>query len=124
GDHDDLAVVALLEVLAFLFSSRRRHTRCYRDWSSDVCSSDLLSASSDRLNMKLELGAELAESERRRLASYEADRIFELVRGAARSEERRVGEGGGCGGWGDQRHGERAALGGGAARVARRSRHG
>src|SRR5207245_5413197 len=24
------------------FSSRRRHTRCYRDWSSDVCSSDLV----------------------------------------------------------------------------------
>src|SRR6266542_4812283 len=27
--------------LSFFFSSRRRHTRCYRDWSSDVCSSDL-----------------------------------------------------------------------------------
>src|SRR5207245_4771065 len=27
--------------LIFFFSSRRRHTRCYRDWSSDVCSSDL-----------------------------------------------------------------------------------
>src|SRR2546429_6903609 len=30
--------------MAFLlcfFSSRRRHTRCSRDWSSDVCSSDL-----------------------------------------------------------------------------------
>src|SRR5207245_5651190 len=26
---------------SFFFSSRRRHTRCYRDWSSDVCSSDL-----------------------------------------------------------------------------------
>src|SRR5207245_6075905 len=26
------------------FSSRRRHTRCYRDWSSDVCSSDLAPA--------------------------------------------------------------------------------
>src|SRR5207245_8683079 len=26
---------------AFFLSSRRRHTRCYRDWSSDVCSSDL-----------------------------------------------------------------------------------
>src|SRR5215813_15222244 len=26
----------------FFFSSRRRHTRCGRDWSSDVCSSDLL----------------------------------------------------------------------------------
>src|SRR6266542_573130 len=24
----------------YFFSSRRRHTRCYRDWSSDVCSSD------------------------------------------------------------------------------------
>src|SRR2546429_4606971 len=28
----------------FFFSSRRRHTRCSRDWSSDVCSSDLLSS--------------------------------------------------------------------------------
>src|SRR5882724_13006370 len=25
----------------FFFSSRRRHTRCLSDWSSDVCSSDL-----------------------------------------------------------------------------------
>src|SRR3712207_7784125 len=25
----------------FVFSSRRRHTRYWRDWSSDVCSSDL-----------------------------------------------------------------------------------
>src|SRR5205809_6525656 len=25
----------------FFFTSRRRHTRCSRDWSSDVCSSDL-----------------------------------------------------------------------------------
>src|SRR2546422_7504988 len=29
-------------VCVFFFSSRRRHTRCSRDWSSDVCSSDLL----------------------------------------------------------------------------------
>src|SRR2546429_9924275 len=27
--------------ICFFFSSRRRHTRCSRDWSSDVCSSDL-----------------------------------------------------------------------------------
>src|SRR3712207_9238506 len=26
--------------MSFLFSSRRRHTRYWRDWSSDVCSSD------------------------------------------------------------------------------------
>src|SRR5690606_24693020 len=29
-------------VLSFCFSSRSRHTRFSRDWSSDVCSSDLL----------------------------------------------------------------------------------
>src|SRR5687768_18269078 len=29
----------------FFFSSRRRHTRCSRDWSSDVCSSDLAAES-------------------------------------------------------------------------------
>src|SRR3712207_8935480 len=28
----------------FFFSSRRRHTRYWRDWSSDVCSSDLVAA--------------------------------------------------------------------------------
>src|SRR5262245_63533472 len=28
-------------VFYFFFSSRRRHTRCLSDWSSDVCSSDL-----------------------------------------------------------------------------------
>src|SRR5215203_7137641 len=29
------------QALLFFFSSRRRHTRYWRDWSSDVCSSDL-----------------------------------------------------------------------------------
>src|SRR2546429_5412012 len=32
---------AYYSALLFFFSSRRRHTRCSRDWSSDVCSSDL-----------------------------------------------------------------------------------
>src|SRR3712207_5452359 len=31
----------------FFFSSRRRHTRYWRDWSSDVCSSDLAGAGVD-----------------------------------------------------------------------------
>src|SRR5690606_39481963 len=31
----------------FFFSSRRRHTRFSRDWSSDVCSSDLAQAVKD-----------------------------------------------------------------------------
>src|SRR6266542_4393179 len=36
-----LMVAGSLAVMLFFFSSRRRHTICYRDWSSDVCSSDL-----------------------------------------------------------------------------------
>src|SRR5207249_7861600 len=34
-------LVGGFNVLVFFFSSRRRHTRSKRDWSSDVCSSDL-----------------------------------------------------------------------------------
>src|SRR2546429_5314830 len=34
----------------FFFSSRRRHTRCSRDWSSDVCSSDLSQRFWDAMN--------------------------------------------------------------------------
>src|SRR6266581_5680576 len=33
---------AACDMLIFFFSSRRRHTRWTGDWSSDVCSSDLL----------------------------------------------------------------------------------
>src|SRR5256885_8980369 len=33
-----------LELLVFFFSSRRRHTRLQGDWSSDVCSSDLMTS--------------------------------------------------------------------------------
>src|SRR5699024_11815635 len=36
----DVCVTAC-SLLYFFFSSRRRHTRSKRDWSSDVCSSDL-----------------------------------------------------------------------------------
>src|SRR5256884_1209115 len=34
-------MIGLFISFFFFFSSRRRHTRCSRDWSSDVCSSDL-----------------------------------------------------------------------------------
>src|SRR3989442_15027821 len=38
----------------FFFSSRRRHTRCGRDWSSDVCSSDLVASPfDDRLEQRI-----------------------------------------------------------------------
>src|SRR3990172_13058640 len=40
----DVQVVLVCLYLFLFFSSRRRHTRCSRDWSSDVCSSDLMDA--------------------------------------------------------------------------------
>src|SRR5687768_17880092 len=36
-----VAIGTAMTAVGFFFSSRRRHTRCSRDWSSDVCSSDL-----------------------------------------------------------------------------------
>src|SRR5882757_10562505 len=46
----------VLIIDCFFFSSRRRHKRYWRDWSSDVCSSDLTGffddRSSDRLGME------------------------------------------------------------------------
>src|SRR5256884_6458468 len=43
------SVIVRMCTCVFFFSSRRRHTRCSRDWSSDVCSSDLLSRSANVL---------------------------------------------------------------------------
>src|SRR5690606_41857747 len=42
----------LLCCLFFFFSSRRRHTRFSRDWSSDVCSSDLTLHASDQFVLR------------------------------------------------------------------------
>src|SRR5690606_41990852 len=40
--HSYLYYVICIFFFFFFFSSRRRHTRFSRDWSSDVCSSDLM----------------------------------------------------------------------------------
>src|SRR5215203_505673 len=40
----------------FFFSSRRRHTRYWRDWSSDVCSSDLGKTALRQLALMLDAG--------------------------------------------------------------------
>src|SRR5436309_8986240 len=37
-----MVCIGLRYIFVFFFSSRRRHTRFSRDWSSDVCSSDLV----------------------------------------------------------------------------------
>src|SRR5207245_4036660 len=82
--HDWVSISAVLSFLItnvqggfiFFFSSRRRHTSCYRDWSSDVCSSDL--------------GDVLVRAGDRR---HEQERLRRDRGGAVpRSEERRVGK--------------------------------
>src|SRR5690606_39614735 len=42
--------------LLFFFSSRRRHTRFSRDWSSDVCSSDLATIANEAATQAVALG--------------------------------------------------------------------
>src|SRR5690554_52399 len=41
GGEGTLGTITAATLRLFFFSSRRRHTSCGRDWSSDVCSSDL-----------------------------------------------------------------------------------
>src|SRR5699024_11901627 len=41
-------IIIFCDCLYFFFSSRRRHTRSKRDWSSDVCSSDLITIAQAR----------------------------------------------------------------------------
>src|SRR2546422_168042 len=74
----------------FFFSSRRRHTRCSRDWSSDVCSSDLV--------LKRLLGpaptprSVWARSPGRLLTALLLNAGLLIVLLVIRSEERRVGK--------------------------------
>src|SRR5262245_63701995 len=75
----------------FFFSSRRRHTRCLSDWSSDVCSSDLLARRFGGENR--ERGGNwiaVAERDQQPAHAAEMDRREEIL--DVRSEERRVGK--------------------------------
>src|SRR5207249_9583018 len=95
----------------FFFSSRRRHTRSKRDWSSDVCSSDLGVEGGEAIpgDRGLERLADHAHSDEgvaevRRIEERlppRAGRAFARagLRGACRSEERRVGKEWRGGGW-------------------------
>src|SRR5438128_10259501 len=70
-------------------ASRRRHTRCYRDWSSDVCSSDLSTGGLrvEQQRVARMLGGRLDIPDRPAQAH-----ILRLQRGEDRSEEPRVGK--------------------------------
>src|SRR5690606_40105183 len=84
-----LAAGPLLLLRCFL-SSRRRHTRFSRDWSSDVCSSDLTSAPDSlaaRARSSIQPPQPLSSW---RLSTTCAPRLSNEA--FTRSEERRVGE--------------------------------
>src|SRR3712207_7799965 len=85
----------------FFFSSRRRHTRYWRDWSSDVCSSDLLKALpidvSRACNLRANRHALHIEDQLVANRGLEVARDFFVDRdrddiARFRSEERRVGK--------------------------------
>src|SRR5690554_7668866 len=78
----------------FFFSSRRRHTRCGRDWSSDVCSSDLGHLAGAQAQAEGVMALVVADVRLRYLGQF--FRPVNLAAGyqqlVGRSEERRVGK--------------------------------
>src|SRR5436305_14990766 len=68
----------------FFFSSRRRHTRCGRDWSSDVCSSDLedFTKADQRYDLIYDLVGNHTFSERRRILNQNGICVMAGVGGA------------------------------------------
>src|SRR5690606_40932353 len=96
----------------FFFSSRRRHTRFSRDWSSDVCSSDLMLGNGVPMGESLTIVSPTAGN---KVVSDVLDRARDAIinKGAQlhdhigqggvfppmRSEERRVGKEGRCRSW-------------------------
>src|SRR2546430_7369539 len=89
-----------MRYFSFFFSSRRRHTRFDCDWSSDVCSSDLIAARMGRsrqhpLRSDWEAAKDdiMREALRAKFGQHPGLRSLLLETGdCERSEERRVGK--------------------------------
>src|SRR3712207_8304654 len=87
--------------MSFFFSSRRRHTRYWRDWSSDVCSSDLVAVILETAEEMAELGIKPRRKVRFAFwggeesgllgSEYYVSRLS-MFESNERSEERRVGK--------------------------------
>src|SRR5262249_57308755 len=83
-------------VYFFFFSSRRRHTRLVSDWSSDVCSSDLLEAVVAEPAQYDRIGVEVAQchgfGNEPGFAAFRFIVPKDVRLEVPRSEERRVGK--------------------------------
>src|SRR5205814_6527992 len=87
----------VIYIIHFFFSSRRRHTRCLSDWSSDVCSSDLVTIAVELYTATASsAGLELHQIDKK---TGKRIRYLKVVPGKGevpnkdiRSEERRVGK--------------------------------
>src|SRR5687768_18510427 len=79
-------------LFVFFFSSRRRHTRCSRDWSSDVCSSDLPGKCSGGAKPATGKGLDRAHERITRSPSARRRSGGCTSGSARRSEERREGK--------------------------------
>src|SRR5690349_24102707 len=82
-------------MFCFFFSSRRRHTRFLRDWSSDVCSSDLLLLLiKDLLPWTPLIDIRPSQAWHCSSASTFSGRVLliAVIRAICRSEERRLGK--------------------------------
>ena len=76
--------------ILFFFSSRRRHTRSDRDWSSDVCSSDL-GVRTRMIQKKLKNVQELPASESEKLLeSGEPDSESDLTDNEEESDDEKT----------------------------------
>src|SRR3712207_9581589 len=77
--------------MCLFFSSRRRHTRYWRDWSSDVCSSDL-PGHQGRPEVEVLRAAQSCGGQQRPHPLEHVDRDRVRLGRRFRSEERRVGK--------------------------------
>src|SRR5206468_5108050 len=85
-----LILIFLLFFFFFFFSSRRRHTRSDRDWSSDVCSSDLARAAAK--NHVVRILPLLSDGFASARSWPEGTTASGSTQSIHRSEERRVGK--------------------------------
>src|SRR3712207_7172716 len=87
-----------MDVKFFFFSSRRRHTRYWRDWSSDVCSSDLDTLVATHFEVVPLAPGVVYGAYRYRVVQGGSQRgvservLVKQADGSWRSEERRVGK--------------------------------